>query len=156
MKGDRSKGKPQVWLRAKKDRTLGGRLVLEEIPTETVKRAARDSPTHTEGALLASYGGGVNKVYGNNEGTQDKAFRVTRFELAASEQHEFALIDRNGTFGYQFLEAAGAITLLAKHDEPVMVTRGTFNVRMLGSASAGTFSCSFEGVIPRFGTEAIS
>lgn len=156
MSGQRTKGKAQIWLRAKIDRTLGNRIVYEEIPTETVKRAVRDSPTHSASALLASYGGGVNKVYGNNEGTQDKAVRITRFELTASEAQEFALIDRNGTFGYQYLEAAGAIQLLGKQDEPVMVTRGTFNVRMLGSAGAGTFSCSFEGVIPRFGTEAIS
>ena len=156
MSHERTTGKPQSWIRVKKDHTLGGRLVHEEIPTETVKRTNRDSPTHSASALLASYGGGVNKVYGNNEGTQDKAFRITRFELTGSEAQEFALIDRNGTFGYQFLEAKGAIQLLGKQDEPVMVTRGSFNVRMLGSAAAGTFACSFEGIVPRFGTEAIS
>ena len=137
------------------DRSLGEKLVYDEIPSETVKKAARDATSHSVGDVLASYTGAVNKLYGNNEGTQDKRMRITRLELTGDQQQEFALVDRDGTFGYQFLEAAGAITLLGAQNEPVMTTKGTFGVHMMGSVATGTFSCSFEGIVPRFGTETI-
>lgn len=144
--------KPEHRIQVKRDRTLGGRLVEAEVPSETVKRSNRLA-TGSAGTILGSFGGGVNKVYGNNEGTQDKAFRVTGFELFSNKQVEFACVDRSGTFRYPSLVAGGRMTLLGAPDEPVFVTRGTFSLRFLGSVTQGTFSFSIEGVVPQFGTE---
>lgn len=148
-------GKPRTFIEKRVDRSLGGRMVNLEIQSETVKRAARDATSHSANTLLASYEGAVNRVYVANEGTIDKPFRVTRFQLYGDQAQEFALMDRNGTFTFMYLEAAGEIDLLGDQDSPVFVTRGTFNIRMLGSVASGTFACSFEGVVPRIGSETI-
>lgn len=146
------KGKPETRLKVRTDRTLAGRLVDEEVPSETVKRSNRLA-TGSANTILGSFQGAVNKVWGNNEGTQDKALRVTRFELFADRAVEFYAKDRNGTFSYPSLEAAGNRVLLGAPDEPVFVVRGTFQLRFLGSVVQGTYSYSMEGIVPQFGTE---
>lgn len=116
----------------------------EEFPTNTVKRAGRVTAKNV-GTLLAKYSTGPGSY-----------ILVTRFELGADRASEFVIRDRTGTVGYIYLEAAGMHSELGAIDAPVIVLKGTAQFRNLAGTSAGTYICSFEGLVPQFGTQTIS
>lgn len=116
----------------------------EEFPTNTIKRAGRVSAVNA-GTLITSYATGPGSY-----------LQVTRLDVYADRETEFVIRDRTGTVDFIYLEAAGMHTIIGDQYAPVMVLKGTALFRNLAGTSAGTYSVSIEGIVPQFGSEAVS
>jgi len=127
-------------------------FVKEEVPTVTVKKAARWTGNRSEGTFLSYSIPGPGTISG--EWRPGKVMRVTRISVAATQEAKFFVKDRSGTFDYPYLEAAGREVTLGAPYSPICVAGGSLAVG-IGSVAAGTYWCSFEGIVPRFGTEVI-
>ena len=115
----------------------------EELPTVTVKGAGRATSVQA-GTALGSYtgleGGGT-------------VMRLTYLRVAASKEAEFFLKDRDGTFDYPYLEAAGAEVTQGGPTTPIHVVKGTFEIGLQVLGTSGTFWCAYEGLVQFRGTE---
>ena len=120
------------------------RYMKEEFPTNTVKRAARIT-TVSAGTLITSYDTGPGSY-----------LLVTRLDVTADRETEFVIRDRTGTVDFIYLEAAGMHSAIGERDAPVMVLKGSCQFRNLAGDSAGTYSISFEGIAPQFGTRTVA
>lgn len=116
----------------------------EEFPTNTIKRAVRIGGV-AGGTLITSYSTGPGSY-----------IQITRLDVIADRETEFYIRDRAGTAKFVYLEAAGMHTELGEQDAPVMVLKGSCEFRSLDAAAAGTYAICFEGIVPQFGTQAIS
>ncbi len=115
-------------------------FVDEELPTVSVKDAKRFTG-NTSGTVLLrrTMSGGT-------------VMRLTYVAFRASGETEFYMSDRNGTFDYPYLEAAGAEIWSGGPDNP-RVVKGTFVMGILGSYASGTWTAAYEGIIRFQGTE---
>ncbi|GAH60258.1 unnamed protein product [marine sediment metagenome] len=116
----------------------------EEFPTNTIKRAGRIGGVDG-GTLITSYSTGPGSY-----------IQVTRLDICADRETEFYIRDRTGTVDFIFLEAAGMHSVIGDQYAPVMVLKGSCEFRSLDAGSAGTYCISFEGIVPQFGTQALS
>jgi len=116
--------------------------VKEELPTVSLKDAARATHCGTNGALItcSSLGGGTE-------------MRLTFYRVSAGTPTEFFMRDRGGTFDYPLLEARGAEVGIGAPNEPLHIVRGTFEIGLLGSVGTGTFIVAYEGIVRYQGTE---
>jgi hypothetical protein len=117
----------------------------EELPTVTIKDAARDVRLASGSALLTctALGGGTE-------------LRITALRVASGTHAgvEFFLSDRDGTFAYPYLAAAGQESLHGAPNEPLHVVRGTFTIGVVTTpGSVDTISASYEGIVRFAGTE---
>ena len=117
-------------------------FVDEELPTVSVKDAARLAGTNPAGTTL------LRKTLSG--GT---VMRVTHMRVGASAETEFFMQDRGGTFDYPYLEAAGAEVTLGAPEAPVHVVQGSFIMGLQGSYGSGTRVASYEGIVRFQGTE---
>lgn len=117
-------------------------FVDEELPTVSVKDAHRLSGVGHPGSAL------VRKTLSG--GT---VMRLTYLRVAAGAETEFFLRDRDGTFDYPYLEAAGAEVLLGAPNEPIHVVKGSFVMGLQGSYASGTRIAAYEGIVRFRGTE---
>ena len=119
-------------------------FVDEELPTVSVKGAGRTRGvgSGTEVALASYTGLGGGTV-----------MRVTYLRVAAKEACEFYLKDRDGTFDYPYLEAAGAEVTLGAPYAPIHVVKGTFEIGLVNGGTQGTFIAAYEGIVRFQGTE---
>ena len=127
--------------------------VKEELPTVTVKQAAR-----LTGAVgqprLSSYEIRSGTISG--EWHPPKVLRVTRFHVAANKSAYFSVIEGRGTIDHLYLEAAGDFAQLGQPGAPVYTAKGKFVVRQGSLAAAGgTYIVGWEGLMPRYGSESI-
>jgi len=127
-------------------------FVKEELPTVTVKKAARWTGSRSEGTFVHYHVPGPGTISG--DWRPGKVMRITRLAVGATQEAKFFVKDRAGTIDHPYLEAAGREVTLGAPTAPVCVVAGSFAVG-IGSVAAGTYWCSFEGVLPRFGTEVI-
>jgi len=115
----------------------------EELPTVSVKGYGRNIHVGA-GSALATFswlGGGTE-------------MRLTHYRVSASTVPiEFYLRDRGGTFDIIYLESKGAEVGHAGPADPLHVVRGTFEMGLLNTGTAGTFVASYEGVVRFSGTE---
>ena len=115
----------------------------EELPTVTVKGYRR--------AIQVGAGSALATYTGLGGGTE---MRVTHYRVSSSTVPiEFYLRDRGGTFDVIYLETKGAEVAHAGPMDPLHVVRGTFEIGLLNTGTAGTFIASYEGVIRFSGTE---
>ena len=117
-------------------------FVDEELPTVSVKDAHRVSGVGHPGSAL------VRKTLSG--GT---VMRLTYLRVAAGAETEFFLCDRDGTFDYPFLEAAGDEVLQGAANAPVHVVKGSFVMGVYGSYASGTRIAAYEGIVRFRGTE---
>ena len=114
-----------------------------ELPTVSIKDAARVAHEDAGGTLLErTFSGGT-------------VMRITFLRFTAGAAQEFFMQDRNGTFDYPYLEAAGVETMLGEPMAPIHVVEGTFKIGASGSfGGSGTFaSVAYEGIVRFQGTE---
>jgi hypothetical protein len=116
----------------------------EEFPTNTVRRANRVTAKNT-GTVITKYSTGPGSY-----------IQITRLDICADRLTEFCVVDRSGTVGYIFLEAAGMHSVIGDQYAPVMVLKGTAEFRNIAGTSAGTYAISIEGIVPQFGSQAIT
>lgn len=116
----------------------------EEFPTNTIKRAGRVTGV-AAGTLITSYATGPGSY-----------ILITRLDIYANGETEFAVKDRTGTVDLIYLEAAGMHSVIGDQYAPVMVLKGTAQFRNLNGASTGTYAVSIEGIVPQFGSEIVS
>lgn len=116
----------------------------EEFPTNPIKRSGRVTAKNA-GTLITSYSTGPGSY-----------ILVTRLDIYADRETEFFIRDRTGTVDRIYLEAAGMHSVIGDQYAPVMVLKGTCLFRNLQGTSAGTYSVSIEGIVPQFGSEAVS
>lgn len=118
------------------------KYVDEELPTVTVKDALYVGGVGHPGSAI------VRKTLSG--GT---VMRLTYLRVAADAETKFFLRDRDGTFDYPYLEAAGAEVLLGAPSAPIHVVKGTFAMGCQGSYASGTRWASYEGIVRFQGTE---
>jgi len=116
----------------------------EEFPTNSIKRAVRVTGVNV-GTLITSYSTGPGSY-----------LLVTRLDIVADRESEFYIRDRAGTVDFIYMEAAGMHSVIGEKEAPVMVLKGSAEFRNLAGTSAGTYAISFEGIVPQFGTQAVS
>lgn len=116
----------------------------EEFPTNTIKHAGRITAVDA-GTLVTSYNTGPGSY-----------LLVNRLDICADRETEFCIRDRSGTVDYIYLEAAGMHTVIGEKEAPVMVLKGSVRFQNLAGTSAGTYSVSFEGIAPQFGSETVA
>ena len=115
----------------------------EELPTITVKGYGREIHVGA-GSALATFTG----LGGGTE------MRLTHYRVSASTvPTEFYLSDRSGTFDIIYIESKGAEVAHAGPMDPLHVVRGTFEMGLLNTGTAGTFVASYEGIVRFNGTE---
>jgi len=116
--------------------------VPEELPTVSVKGAGRARNVAADAAIATYTGLGGGTV-----------MRLTYLRIAADGAQEFYMKDRDGTFDYPYLEAAGAEVTLGAPDAPIHIVKGTFEIGCSRVGTAGTFIASYEGMVRFQGTE---
>ena len=117
------------------------RYVAEELPTRSLKEAVRARNSKGGTALLTHALGGGTEM------------RLTFYRVSAGTPTEFFMRDRGGTFDFPFLEARGAEAAFGGPVDPLHVIRGTFEMGLVNSGTAGTFIVAYEGIVGYSGTE---
>jgi hypothetical protein len=119
------------------------KYVDEELPTVTVKGYGREIHVGA-GSALATFSG----LGGGTE------MRLTFYRVSASTVPiEFYMRDRGGTFDVISIQTKGEEVAHAGPMDPLHVVRGTFEMGLLNTGTAGTFVASYEGVVRFSGTE---
>ena len=116
-------------------------FVNEELPTVSIKDVKRLTGVIPAGTALLrrTFSGGT-------------AMRLTYVAFRASAETEFFMRDREGTFDYPFLEAAGGEVWSGGPNEP-RVVEGSFVIGIQGSYASGTRVAAYEGFVRFQGTE---
>ena len=117
-------------------------FVDEELPTVTVKDALQVSGVAHPGSAI------VRKTL-----TGGTVMRLTYVRIAANAETVFFLRDRDGTFDYPYLEAAGAEVTQGAPNAPIHVVKGSFVMGFHGSYASGTRIGAYEGIVRFQGTE---
>jgi len=150
MKGEYRTNREQIF-----DPSLQ-RYLDAELPTVTVKRAVIGTSANA-GSKLATYTIAGQGTIGG-EWSPGKTLRVTRLRVTANKEAYFRVTDSTGTIDNIYLSAAGQHVMLGAPDAPLYASKGHFYIT-LGTqpvGGTGTYSASFEGIVPRIGTETIS
>jgi len=139
------KGPIQMNVHNYKKDSLTGNLTIDEIPTQSIKKAVQLLTLDTNVALAVGTAGWTPN------GTAP--LRLTYLALAAStERIDFALADRNGTFDVIAVGTQGGIDpktvrLQGAPEAPIHIVQGTMNIyNASGSVATGTFNIAYEGV----------
>lgn len=150
MKGEYRTNRAQIF-----DPSLQ-RYLDAELPTVTIKRAVLGS-SGVSGTTMATFTIAGQGTIGG-EWSPGKTFRVTRLRVTANKEAYFRVTDSTGTIDNIYLSAAGQHVMLGAPDAPIYSSKEHFYIT-LGTQPVGvtgTYTASFEGIVPRIGTETIA
>ena len=109
------------------------KYVKEVLPTVTTRKAARRTDAVADHTFASHYIGSAGSVG-----------LLIKWRFYANAEALCALVDRDGTIDYIYLESAGEQLDLGDPYRPVATLKGTVKWILHGSYAAGTYGMSAE------------